>query len=176
MQKPLVGIVMGSDSDLSVMSGCAKMLEAFDVPYEMLISSAHRSPEKTLAYARTAASRGIEILIAGAGKAAHLGGVIASETPLPVIGIPMKTSDLGGVDSLYSMVQMPGGIPVATVTIGAAGAKNAAILAVQMLGIKYPELRRKMINYKEKMKQDILEKNERLQSIGYEKYLEEMNQ
>jgi 5-(carboxyamino)imidazole ribonucleotide mutase len=137
MDKPLVGILMGSDSDLPVMTKAAEVLKEMGVPYEIDISSAHRLPEKTAAYAKTARGRGIEVLIAGAGMAAHLAGVLAAHTTLPVIGVPLKSGALEGVDALYSTVQMPPGIPVATVGID--GAKNAAFLACEILSIKYPE-------------------------------------
>ena len=150
-QKPVVGIIMGSKSDLGVMEGCTAELEALGVPYELVIASAHRTPAKVHEWASTAADRGIKVLIAAAGKAAHLGGVVAAYTPLPVIAVPMKTSDLGGLDSLLSMVQMPSGVPVATVAIN--GAKNAGILAVQMLGTGNDEARAKI----EKLKADMAE-------------------
>jgi 5-(carboxyamino)imidazole ribonucleotide mutase len=134
---PLVGIVMGSQSDMAVMEDCAKTLEGFGVPYEMLVASAHRQPAKVHEWAAGAAGRGLRVLIAAAGKSAHLGGVVAAYTTLPVITVPMKTSDLGGLDSLLSMVQMPSGVPVACVAIN--GAKNAAILATQILGSAMPE-------------------------------------
>lgn len=139
-QKPVVGIIMGSKSDLGVMEGCTAELEALGVPYEFVIASAHRTPAKVHEWASTAADRGIKVIIAAAGKAAHLGGVVAAFTPLPVIGVPMKTSDLGGMDSLLSMVQMPSGVPVACVAIN--GAKNAAIYATQILGACDPEYRK----------------------------------
>ena len=135
-EAPLVGIIMGSKSDLPAMEACTAQLEAFGVPYELVIASAHRAPAKVHEWASTAASRGIRVIIAAAGKAAHLGGVVAAYTPLPVVGVPMKTSDLGGMDSLLSMVQMPSGVPVACVAIG--GAKNAAIYATQILGAGDP--------------------------------------
>ncbi len=138
-QTPLVGIIMGSKSDLSVMEGCAAELERLGVPYELVVASAHRNPAKVHEWAETAADRGMKVIIAAAGKAAHLGGVVAAFTPLPVIGVPMKTSDLGGLDSLLSMVQMPSGVPVACVAIN--GAKNAAIYATQILGSSMPEYR-----------------------------------
>ncbi len=138
-QTPLVGIIMGSKSDLSVMEGCAAELERLGVPYELVVASAHRNPAKVHEWAETAADRGIKVIVAAAGKAAHLGGVVAAFTPLPVIGVPMKTSDLGGLDSLLSMVQMPSGVPVACVAIN--GAKNAAIYATQILGSSMPEYR-----------------------------------
>ncbi len=170
----LVSIIMGSDSDLKVMSECAKLLESFDISYEINVYSAHRCTEEALGYVEDAEKRGIEVIIGAAGKAAHLPGVLASHTNLPVIGVPMKTSDLGGVDSLYSIVQMPTGIPVATVAIGATGAKNAAILALKILGIKYDKYKEKIETYREDMKNDTLEKNSKLQKLGYKKYLEQM--
>ena len=133
-QKPVVGIIMGSKSDLGVMEGCTAELEALGVPYELVIASAHRTPAKVHEWASTAADRGIKVIIAAAGKAAHLGGVVAAFTPLPVIGVPMKTSDLGGMDSLLSMVQMPSGVPVACVAIN--GAKNAALIAASILALQ----------------------------------------
>ena len=135
-QKPVVGIIMGSTSDMPVMEACVTQLEEFGIPYELKVASAHRKPLEVHAWAESAEERGLKVIIAAAGKAAHLGGVVAAYTPLPVIAVPMKTSDLGGLDSLLSMVQMPSGVPVATVAIN--GAKNAAILAVQMLGIADP--------------------------------------
>ena len=148
---PLVGIIMGSKSDLPTMEGCTKELEELGVPYELVIASAHRNPDKVHEWAGTAHERGLKVIIAAAGKAAHLGGVVAAFTPLPVIGVPMKTSDLGGLDSLLSMVQMPSGVPVACVAIN--GAKNAAIYATQILGATMPEYR----NVISKMKQEMAE-------------------
>lgn len=136
---PLVGIIMGSKSDMPVMEGCTAELDALGVPYELVVASAHRNPAKVHEWAESAADRGIKVIVAAAGKAAHLGGVVAAFTPLPVIGVPMKTSDLGGLDSLLSMVQMPSGVPVACVAIN--GAKNAAIYATQILGATMPEYR-----------------------------------
>lgn len=136
---PLVGIIMGSKSDMPVMEGCTAELDALGVPYELIVASAHRNPAKVHEWAESAADRGIKVIVAAAGKAAHLGGVVAAFTPLPVIGVPMKTSDLGGLDSLLSMVQMPSGVPVACVAIN--GAKNAAIYATQILGATMPEYR-----------------------------------
>lgn len=143
---PLVGIIVGSKSDLDVMQGCTSQLEEFEVPYELVIASAHRQPAKVHEWAAGAAGRGIRVIVAAAGKAAHLGGVVAAYTPLPVIAVPMKTSDLGGLDSLLSMVQMPTGVPVACVAIN--GAKNAAILATQVLGVSEPEYRDRIVAYK----------------------------
>lgn len=148
---PLVGIIMGSKSDLPTMEGCTKELEELGVPYELVIASAHRYPDKVHEWAGTAHERGLKVIIAAAGKAAHLGGVVAAFTPLPVIGVPMKTSDLGGLDSLLSMVQMPSGVPVACVAIN--GAKNAAIYATQILGATMPEYR----DVISKMKQEMAE-------------------
>ena len=148
-QTPLVGIIMGSKSDLSVMEGCAAELERLGVPYELVVASAHRNPAKVHEWAETAADRGMKVIIAAAGKAAHLGGVVAAFTPLPVIGVPMKTSDLGGLDSLLSMVQMPSGVPVACVAIN--GAKNAAIYATQILGATMPEYREAISQLKREM-------------------------
>lgn len=163
-----VGIIMGSDSDLPIMSEAAKTLEEFGVEYEIHIVSAHRTPEKMYEYAQKAEERGIEVIIAGAGGAAHLPGMTASITNLPVVGVPIKTSSLSGLDSLLSIVQMPGGVPVATVAIN--GAKNAALLAIKILSIKYPELREKIKEFKTKMKDEVNQKDEKLQSIGYKNY------
>lgn len=169
MQKVLVSIVMGSDSDLPVMKESAQVLEELGIGFEMLISSAHRVPEKTADYAKEAADRGIEVIIAGAGGAAHLPGVIAAMTPLPVIGVPVNTFSLGGVDSLYSIVQMPAGIPVATVAID--GARNAGILAAQILGNKYPEVRENVVNLKKDLAVKVNKKAEMLDELGYKDYL-----
>jgi len=148
-EKPLVGVIMGSKSDLPVMEACTQQLEEFGVPYELVIASAHRNPAKVHEWASTAADRGIKVIIAAAGKAAHLGGVVAAYTPLPIVGVPMKTSDLGGMDSLLSMVQMPSGVPVACVAIN--GAKNAAIYATQILGATMPEYGEKIVEFKRSM-------------------------
>ena len=148
-EQPLVGIIMGSKSDMAVMEGCTQQLDELGVPYELIVASAHRTPAKVHEWASTAADRGIRVIIAAAGKAAHLGGVVAAYTPLPVVGVPMKTSDLGGMDSLLSMVQMPTGVPVACVAIG--GAKNAAIYATQILGAAMPEWREKIVAFKTAM-------------------------
>lgn len=150
MRKPLVGIIMGSDSDLPVLKEAAKVLEEFGIDYEITVVSAHRTPERMFKYAKEAAERQLEIIIAGAGGAAHLPGMVASLTPLPVIGVPVRTTSLQGIDSLLSIVQMPEGVPVATVAIN--NAKNAGILAAQILGVKYPEIREKVRNYKEELK------------------------
>ena len=164
---------MGSDSDLETMSHAADMLENLGgngVPYEIRIASAHRSPRKAVEYARSAAERGLEVIICGAGGAAHLGGVLASETILPVISVPMQTSFLSGTDSLYSIVQMPRGIPVATMGVGKAGAVNAAVLAVEILALKYPHLRRRLRDHKRKMAEGVEQKDQLLQDIGHHEY------
>ena len=149
--QPLVGIIMGSKSDMPTMEACMSQLDELGVPYELVIASAHRTPDKAHEWAATAADRGLKVIIAAAGKAAHLGGVVAAYTPLPIIGVPMKTSDLGGMDSLLSMVQMPSGVPVACVAIN--GAKNAAIYATQILGATLPEYREKIVEFKRSMAQ-----------------------
>jgi 5-(carboxyamino)imidazole ribonucleotide mutase len=164
-----VGILMGSDSDLPIMKDAVEVLKSFEVPYEISIISAHRTPEAAFEYAKTAEERGLEVIIAGAGGAAHLPGVIAALTTLPVIGVPIKSKTLNGLDSLLSIVQMPSGIPVATVAIN--GAKNAALLALHILSIKYPEIKEKLKKYREKMKNTVIEKNQKLQKEGLESFL-----
>ena len=159
---PQVLIMMGSDSDLAVMREAADILERFGVPWEMRISSAHRSPARTMALASEAAGRGIRIIIAGAGMAAHLAGVIAAKTTLPVIGVPMPGGALNGVDALYSTVQMPGGIPVATMAIGKAGAKNAGLFAVQVLALTDVRLADALLEYRREMEQEVEDKDTEL--------------
>ncbi len=166
-----VGIIMGSDSDLPVMKEAAEVLEEFDVPYEISIVSAHRTPELMYEYAQTAEARGIEVIIAGAGGSAHLPGMTASLTTLPVIGVPVMTKSLKGLDSLFSIVQMPAGIPVATVAIN--NARNAGLLAVQILAIKYPELRDRLKSFRRELKERVLKKGEKLSKEGYKNYLKE---
>ncbi len=166
MGNPKVGIVMGSDSDLKIMQDAVKVLRDFGVESELVVASAHRTPYKALQYAETAEERGIEVIIAGAGAAAHLGGVLAAVTPLPVIGVPINATALNGLDALYAMVQMPSGIPVATVAIN--GAKNAGILAAQIISVKEPELRKQLKAYKEKMAQEVEAKNQRVQEAVIE--------
>lgn len=144
LNKPIVGVVMGSASDKAVMEGCTDTLRELEIPHEVIVSSAHRTPEQTKTYAATAAERGLEVIIAGAGWAAHLAGAIAANTTLPVIGVPIDSSPLQGMDALLATVQMPPGIPVATVALGKGGAKNAAILAAQILALKYPSISEKM--------------------------------
>jgi len=160
--KALVGIIMGSDTDLPVMKEAAATLKKFGVPFEIDVTSAHRSPARTAEYARTARERGLKAIIVGAGGAAHLAGVVAAETTLPVIGVPMPTTSLQGMDSLLSTVQMPAGIPVATVAIGRSGATNAAILAVQIMGTADADLAEKLADYKKYLAQRVLEKSEKV--------------
>ncbi|MCR4960047.1 MAG: 5-(carboxyamino)imidazole ribonucleotide mutase [Lachnospiraceae bacterium] len=163
-----VSIVMGSDSDMPVMSKAAEILDEFGISYEMRIISAHREPEEFFEYAKTAEDRGVKVVIAGAGMAAHLPGMCAAIFPLPVIGIPMHTTSLGGKDSLYSIVQMPSGIPVATVAIN--GGTNAGILAAKILAVSDPELLTKLKAYSAKMKDGVVKKDARLQQTGYKEY------
>ena len=163
-----VGIVMGSDSDMPVMSKAADILEQFGIEYEMTIISAHREPDVFFEWAKSAEDRGIKVIIAGAGKAAHLPGMCAALFKMPVIGIPMKTSDLGGVDSLYSIVQMPSGVPVATVAFN--GGMNAGILAAQILATSDDTLLEKVKKYAEQMKEEVVAKDARLKEIGYKNY------
>ena len=167
-----VGIVMGSDSDMPVMAQAAAVLEKLGVDFEMTIISAHREPDVFFQYAKSAEERGYKVIIAGAGKAAHLPGMCAALFPMPVIGIPMKTSDLGGVDSLYSIVQMPSGIPVATVANN--GGTNAGILAAKTLAASDEALLERLKKYSEDLKSDVVKKAEKLDEIGYKAYLEGM--
>ena len=167
-----VGIVMGSDSDLPVMSKAAQMLEKFGIDYEITIISAHRMPDVFFDYASKAEEKGIKCIIAGAGGAAHLPGMCAAIFPLPVIGVPIHTKALGGVDSLYSIVQMPSGIPVATVAIN--GGANAGILAAKILATSDAKLLAKLKSYSEEMKNDVVKKADKLESIGYKEYLSQM--
>lgn len=170
MNKPQIAIIMGSDSDLPIMKDAASVLEEFGISYELTIVSAHRTPDRMIEYAKNAKSRGLGTIIAGAGGSAHLPGMVASLTPVPVIGVPIKTKSLDGLDSLLSIVQMPPGIPVATVSIN--GAKNAGILAASIIGANDPDVLRKISDYKEKMKKEISDKAEKLEKIKYKKYLE----
>ena len=167
-----VGIVMGSDSDMPVMAQAADVLKKLGVEFEMTIISAHREPDVFFQYGKSAEEKGYKVIIAGAGKAAHLPGMCAALFPMPVIGIPMKTSDLGGVDSLYSIVQMPSGIPVATVAIN--GGTNAGILAAKILATSDPELLERLKQYSKNLKHDVMKKAEKLDEIGYEAYLDGM--
>lgn len=163
-----VGIVMGSDSDLPVMRKAAEMLERFGIDYEMTIISAHRMPDVFVDYAKTAEEKGFKVIIAGAGGAAHLPGMTAAIFPLPVIGVPIHTKTLSGVDSLYSIVQMPSGIPVATVAID--GGANAGILAAKILAASDPEILEKLKAYKDELKEGVMKKKERLEAVGYKEY------
>jgi 5-(carboxyamino)imidazole ribonucleotide mutase len=167
---PVVGIVMGSDSDLSVMSKAADVLSQLDIPYEMSIISAHREPDVFFEYANSAESRGIKVLIAGAGMAAHLPGMFAAIFPLPVIGVPMHTTSLGGRDSLYSIVQMPSGIPVATVAIG--GGVNAALLAARMLAMSDQTVLSRLKAYKTTLQEEVQAKDALLKEVGYQAYMQ----
>jgi phosphoribosylaminoimidazole carboxylase PurE protein len=164
MSEPLVSIVMGSDSDLEIMREAGKALEDFGIAYEMDVTSAHRSPDRTAEYARGAAQRGVRVIIAGAGGAAHLAGVIAAHTTLPVIGVPIPSTSLNGLDSLLATVQMPAGIPVATVAIGKPGATNAGILAAQILGLSDEDIGQKLKDYKKKLASGVEEKSRKLKS------------
>ena len=169
---PLVGIIMGSDSDLPTMKEAIAVLEEFQIPCEVAIVSAHRTPERMVEYAQSAHQRGLKVIIAGAGGAAHLPGMVASLTPLPVIGVPVPSRHLQGVDSLYSIVQMPAGIPVATVAIG--NAKNAGLLAVQILASHQAESQERVQKYRQSLTQSVMDKQARLSHLGYQQYLAEM--
>lgn len=172
MSQPLIGIIMGSDSDLPTMQGAIAVCEEFGVKSEVEIVSAHRTPERMVEYAKSSHQRGLKVIIAGAGGAAHLPGMVASLTPLPVIGVPVASCHLQGVDSLYSIVQMPTGIPVATVAIG--NAKNAGLLAVQILATHQPELLEQVQQYRQNLAQFVMEKQAKLDQLGYQKYLSQM--
>lgn len=171
--KPLVGILMGSDSDLPLMTDAAKIIEEFSIPYEITIISAHRTPDKMMGYGKSAEKRGLKVIIAGAGGAAHVAGVTAALTTLPVIGVPIKTKTMDGLDSLLSIVQMPPGIPVATVAIN--GAKNAGLLAVRILALNDSNLLEKLNTYVEKMKDTVMQKAKELEKEGFKNYLEKLN-
>jgi len=158
----IVSVVMGSDSDLPVMEEAVKVLDAFAVPHELFLTSAHRTPERTTAFCRGASKRGVQVIIVGAGAAAHLAGVIASQTLLPVIGVPIDATSLQGLDALFATVQMPGGIPVATMAIGKAGAKNAALLAIRILALEDADLMKKLQSFVRKMAQEVERKHENL--------------
>ena len=170
-KKPLVGIIMGSDSDLPVMKEAAEVLEEFGIPHEVTIVSAHRTPGRLYRYAEEAVDRGLKVIIAGAGGAAHLPGMVAAITEIPVIGVPVKSRSMGGLDSLYSIVQMPPGVPVATVAIN--GARNAGILAAQILGVKDSEIREKVKAFKGAMTEKVVDKSRKLEEAGWLKYLDE---
>lgn len=173
MIKPIVAIIMGSDSDLNIMQDAAKVLDEFKIPYELTIVSAHRTPERLFKYAKLLTEKGIKVVIAGAGGAAHAPGMVAALTPLPVIGVPIKAKAMEGFDSLLSIVQMPPGIPVATVGINAA--KNAGILAAQIIGVSDKGIQEKIDQYKEVLKSGVVKKAEKLEKIKYQNYLNESN-
>ena len=158
LERPLVGVIMGSTSDASIMKGCGDLLHQLGIPYEQKVLSAHRTPDLTREYVSSAADRGIQVLIAGAGWAAHLAGFVAAHTVLPVIGVPIDSSPLGGIDALLSTVQMPPGIPVATVAVGGGGAKNAAVLAAQILALKDPRIAQKLMDYRKGLTREATEK------------------
>jgi 5-(carboxyamino)imidazole ribonucleotide mutase len=166
---PLIGIIMGSDSDLPTMKAAIEICEQFGIAHEVAIVSAHRTPERMVEYAQTAHQRSLKVIIAGAGGAAHLPGMVAALTPLPVIGVPIQTKTLNGLDSLYSIVQMPAGIPVATVAIG--NATNAGLLAIQILATQDPDLLAQVQSYRQSLKELVIEKQVKLAKIGYRKYL-----
>ena len=172
MKKILVGIIMGSDSDLSVMQAAGNVLKEFEIPYEITIVSAHRTPERMYAYATGAHKKGLRVIIAGAGGAAHLPGMTASLTTLPVIGVPIQSKTMRGIDSLCSIVQMPPGVPVATVAIN--GAKNAGLLAIEILAIHDKTLYDKLVTFKKNMKEQVIVKGEQLKKTGADKYLKNM--
>ena len=166
MGKPVVGILMGSDSDLPVMQEAAAMLQEFGIEYEMTIASAHRTPKKVIEYSQSAERRGLKVIIAGAGWAAHLAGVVASQTMLPVVGVPIDSSPLKGIDALLSVVQMPGGVPVATMSLGKAGAKNAGVFAAQIVAIADVKVANRLKVFKVEMERDVEEKARRLVAIS----------
>ncbi|MDR0978688.1 MAG: 5-(carboxyamino)imidazole ribonucleotide mutase [Lachnospiraceae bacterium] len=172
MSKVDVAIIMGSDSDLPIMQDCAKFLSQMDISYEISVLSVHRCPDEAIDYAKTLKENKVKVIIAAAGGAAHLPGIFAAIVPVPVIGVPIKSKTLDGLDSLYSIVQMPSGIPVATVAIN--GAKNAAILAASIIGVSDENIRNKLISFKEEMKSGVIAKNEKLHSLGYESYISQM--
>jgi len=170
MNQPTVGIIMGSDSDLPTMKDAIAVCEEFNIPCSVAIVSAHRTPDRMVEYAQNAHQRGLKVIIAGAGGAAHLPGMVASLTPLPVIGVPVPSRHLQGLDSLYSIVQMPAGIPVATVAIG--NSKNAGLLAVQILAVYQPELLERIQQYRRSLSQSVMDKQSQLNEIGYRLYLD----
>jgi 5-(carboxyamino)imidazole ribonucleotide mutase len=172
MTTPDIGIIMGSDSDLLTMQAAVEVCEAFGISHEVAIVSAHRTPERMVNYAKTAHQRGLKVVIAGAGGAAHLPGMVAALTPLPVIGVPVTSRAMQGLDSLYSIVQMPAGIPVATVAIG--NAKNAGLLAVQILAVERPSLMAQVLQYRRNLEAEVLTKQARLEKLGVSSYLKEM--
>lgn len=171
---PIVGIIVGSDSDLPLIQEAANVLEELGVLYEVTIGSAHRTPERVVEYVSTAKDRGIKVIIAGAGGAAHLPGVVASKTTLPVIGVPVDNSPLNGLDALYSIVQMPAGIPVASMAIGKAGARNAGIFAAQILALMDSEIAQRLVDFRKKMAESVESKANKLAEIGITEYINKM--
>ncbi|MBW4514487.1 MAG: 5-(carboxyamino)imidazole ribonucleotide mutase [Timaviella obliquedivisa GSE-PSE-MK23-08B] len=172
LSSPLIGIIMGSDSDLPTMQAAIAICELFEIAHEVAIVSAHRTPERMVEYAQQAHLRGLKVIIAGAGGAAHLPGMVAALTPLPVIGVPVASRHLQGIDSLYSIVQMPAGIPVATVAIG--NAQNAGLLAIQILASSQPKLLEQVLQYRQSLKDAVIKKQTQLDEVGYRGYLEGM--
>ena len=172
MSKPIIGIIMGSDSDLPVMQEAADLLDELSIPYEITIISAHRTPDRMYEYAKNAVENGLQVIIAGAGGSAHLPGMTASLTTLPVIGVPIKTKNMDGLDSLLSIVQMPPGIPVATVAIN--GAKNAGLLAAKIIGVSDKTVQEKLLTYQKNLENSVLEKVKNLDEVGFKKYLEKL--
>ncbi len=172
MSNPVVGILMGSDSDFEIMKESAKVLKDFGVPFEVVVTSPHRTPERTLEYAKSARDRGLKVLIVGAGMAAHLAGVIAAKTIIPVIGVPINSSSLNGIDALYSTLQMPSGIPVGTMAIGKAGAKNAALYAIQMLALSDENLQKKLDDFRQEFEKVVVEREKKVHE-KLEKFLNE---
>jgi 5-(carboxyamino)imidazole ribonucleotide mutase len=170
---PEIGIIMGSDSDLPTMQAAVDICTTFEVAHEVAIVSAHRTPERMVEYAKKAHQRGLKVIIAGAGGAAHLPGMVAALTPLPVVGVPVQSRAMQGIDSLYSIVQMPGGIPVATVAIG--NAKNAGLLAIQILASQRPDLLQRVIDYRRQLAESVLDKQEKLDAMGVQQYLGQMD-
>ena len=171
-----VGIILGSDSDLPKIKECFNLLEKFEVSFDLIISSAHRTPEQTMEWVKSAEDRGIKIIIAAAGGAAHLPGVVASHTTIPVIGIPIESNISGGLDSILSILQMPGGIPVATMPAGKAGGTNAALFAMNILAIDNESYKKKLIDYRKNMVEKIQKKNDNIKSMGYKKYIKSLEE
>lgn len=171
---PDIAIIMGSDSDMPKLAPCFEILEEFHIPFEVVVSSAHRTPEETKSWAKSAKERGIKVIIAAAGGAAHLPGVVASYTTLPVIGVPIETSLMGGIDSVLSILQMPSGVPVATMPVGKSGGANAALFAISILGISNALISEALEKYRSAQSKKVVERNERLQKMGYKNYLKEL--
>ena len=169
-EKPLAGILMGSDSDLPTMAQAAQTLEDFEIPFDIRVLSAHRSPRLAVEYAESARERGLRVIICGAGRAAHLAGVVAAHTTLPVLGVPIDGGPLNGVDALYATVQMPPGIPVGTLSIGSHGARNAALLAAKIISLNDERLARRLEEYKQSLEDGVVQKNERLLKVGWKNY------